>query len=174
MPLAEAEKWLDHLTSCSPCYGDFKGFRQAFERQRRQRWVAAAASILVAAGVIGWALIHKRNETPIAQTAVLDLRDRSPARGIDVSPNEQPLVVSRKALRMRILLPLGSREGSYDVRISAISGEEFSLGSAITEYSNQIMSIHVAFQPDSLPRGKCFLRIRRAGLEWESYALLVQ
>ena len=23
MPLPEAEKWLDHLTSCSPCYKDF-------------------------------------------------------------------------------------------------------------------------------------------------------
>jgi hypothetical protein len=23
MPLVEAEKWLDHLTSCSPCYRDF-------------------------------------------------------------------------------------------------------------------------------------------------------
>jgi len=22
-PLLEAEKWLDHLTSCSPCYKDF-------------------------------------------------------------------------------------------------------------------------------------------------------
>ena len=26
MPLSEAEKWLDHLGSCSPCYSDFKGF----------------------------------------------------------------------------------------------------------------------------------------------------
>ena len=26
MPLSEAEKWLDHLTSCSPCYSDFLRF----------------------------------------------------------------------------------------------------------------------------------------------------
>jgi hypothetical protein len=29
MPLSEAEKWLDHLTSCSPCYRDFCQFRVA-------------------------------------------------------------------------------------------------------------------------------------------------
>ena len=27
MALPEAEKWLDHLTSCSPCYQDFCHFR---------------------------------------------------------------------------------------------------------------------------------------------------
>ena len=29
MPLVEAEKWLDHLTSCSPCYRDFCHLRVA-------------------------------------------------------------------------------------------------------------------------------------------------
>jgi hypothetical protein len=29
MPLFEAEKWLDHLTSCSPCYRDFCQFQVA-------------------------------------------------------------------------------------------------------------------------------------------------
>ena len=29
MPLSEAEKWLNHLGSCSPCYRDFCQFRAA-------------------------------------------------------------------------------------------------------------------------------------------------
>jgi len=94
MHLSEAEKWLDHLGSCSPCYADFKRFREAFERQRRQRWLAAAAGILLTVGVLGWALHHKRNESLVAQTAVLDLRDRSVARGGEPTPGEQPLEVS--------------------------------------------------------------------------------
>ena len=28
VPLAQADPWLDHITSCSPCYGDFRQFRQ--------------------------------------------------------------------------------------------------------------------------------------------------
>jgi hypothetical protein len=31
MPLSEAENWLDHLCSCSPCYGDFCKFRLPIE-----------------------------------------------------------------------------------------------------------------------------------------------
>jgi hypothetical protein len=27
MPLSEAEKWLDHLTSCSPCYRKYRHLR---------------------------------------------------------------------------------------------------------------------------------------------------
>ncbi len=29
MPLSEAENWLDHLTSCSPCYIDFCRYQVA-------------------------------------------------------------------------------------------------------------------------------------------------
>jgi hypothetical protein len=31
MPLSEAENWLDHLCSCSPCYRDFCKFRMPIE-----------------------------------------------------------------------------------------------------------------------------------------------
>ena len=110
MPLSESDKWLDHLGSCSPCYADFNRFREAFERQRRQRWLAAAAGILLAVGVLGWALLHKRNESFIAQTAVLDLRDRSPARGTEPNPGEQPLEMNRALLQLDIYLPLGSSD----------------------------------------------------------------
>jgi hypothetical protein len=30
MPLSEAENWLDHLTSCSPCYRDFCQFQAIY------------------------------------------------------------------------------------------------------------------------------------------------
>src|SRR5215472_10991519 len=49
MPLPEAEKWLDHLTSCSPCYSDFSRFQAAHQRRRTQRLLAIAASILIVA-----------------------------------------------------------------------------------------------------------------------------
>ena len=44
MPLSEADKWLDHLTSCSPCYSDFSKFREAFQRGRRTRAVRKETS----------------------------------------------------------------------------------------------------------------------------------
>ena len=118
MPLPEAEKWLDHLTSCSPCYGDFTQFQSAYQRRRTQTFLAIAASILIVVGVAGWALFFKQKGSPGVQTAVLDLRNRSVPRGGEPNPGEQPLEVSRAGERLNIYLPLGSAEGPYEVRIA--------------------------------------------------------
>src|ERR1700687_1988045 len=50
MPLSEAEKWLDHLGSCSPCYGDYSQVREGYEVRRKRTILAMAASVLIAAG----------------------------------------------------------------------------------------------------------------------------
>src|SRR5947209_539723 len=47
MNLSEAEKWLDHLTSCSPCYRDFSQFQTAYRSRRTRTLVAIAATILL-------------------------------------------------------------------------------------------------------------------------------
>src|SRR5215831_16679762 len=36
VPLSEAEKWPEHLGSCSPCYADFKRLQDAHEWRRRR------------------------------------------------------------------------------------------------------------------------------------------
>jgi hypothetical protein len=51
MPLSEAEKWLDHLTSCSPCYRDFLELQAGYRHRRMRTILAIAASILIVVGV---------------------------------------------------------------------------------------------------------------------------
>ena len=119
MPLDQAEKWLDHLGSCSPCYSDFSEFRKSHELRKKRTLLAIAASILVVAGITGWVLLQRHNETLVAQTAVLDLRNRSLPRGTEANPVEPPLVVSRAAAHWNIFLPFGSNDG---VRHSSIGG----------------------------------------------------
>src|SRR5580704_18139702 len=65
MPLSEAQKWLDHLGSCSPCYGDFSQFQAAYERRRMRTLLAIAASVLLVAGLAGWAVLPKQKK-PLA------------------------------------------------------------------------------------------------------------
>ena len=112
MPLQEAEKWLDHLGSCSPCYTDFSELRKVREVQRRRTLLAIAASILVAIGIAGWVLIQRHNETVLSQTAVLDLRNRSVSRSPEPNPGEPPLELRRGFSQLNIYLPLGSPEGA--------------------------------------------------------------
>jgi hypothetical protein len=174
MPLSEAEKWLDHLGSCSPCYADFKRFQEAFERQRRQRWLAAAAGILLVVGIVGWTLLHNRNENLIAQTAVLDLRDRSISRGTEANPAEPPLEISRSVSRLKIYLPVGSSEGNYAIRISA-AGEKIVVateGAAIKQEG--ITSLALDVNLSSASPGLYVLQIQKVGSEWTSYRLRVK
>jgi hypothetical protein len=174
MPLSEAEKWLDHLGSCSPCYADFKRFGEAFERQRRQRWLAAAAGILLAVGVLGWALLHKRNESFVAQAAVLDLRDRSVARGGEPTPGEQPLELSRRVKHLTVYLPLGSAEGPYELRIAITTGSATFTANGVASLKDGVTSIEAAVDLSSASSGRYVLQIRKPNSEWNSYPLLLR
>jgi hypothetical protein len=95
VPLAEADPWLDHFSSCSPCFQEFSQFRkQALDRRRStQVWLAAAAVLLFAVAGRLWV----RTGPPVQRTAivVLDLRERSLARG------ENPQTPSRLPWKYR-------------------------------------------------------------------------
>src|SRR5205807_5444767 len=122
--LAEAEKWLDHLTSCSPCYRDFSELQADYRHRRMQAFLAIAASILIVVGVAGWALFFKQKGPAVVQSAVLDLRNRSVPRGSEANPGEQPLEVSRGVKCLNVYLPLGRAEGPYELRIAPPAGRE--------------------------------------------------
>jgi hypothetical protein len=81
LPLSQAAPWFDHLSACSPCFQDFNKFRReaASQRRRVQVWLAAAAVLLFAVGGSLW--LRSRLLTRTTDIAVLDLRDRSVARG---------------------------------------------------------------------------------------------
>lgn len=171
MPLSEAEKWLDHLGSCSPCYADFKRLQEAHESSRRRMLLATAAGILLAVSVVGWALLHKRNDNLGAETAVLDLRDRSLSRGSEPSTDGPPLEVSRTSKGLLILLPLGSDEGTYDVRIGTLAGEQLAAATGAAKLKDHVASFRVELSLDSMSRGTYVLQIRKTGSEWSHYPL---
>ena len=174
MPLPEAEKWLDHLTSCSPCYGDFNQFQSAYQRRRTQTFLAIAASILIVVGVAGWALFFKQKGSPGVQTAVLDLRNRSVPRGGEPNPGEQPLELSRKVKRLNVYLPLGSAEGPYEIRIATTAGSAIFSTDGVASLKDGVTSIEAAVDLPSASSGRYLLEIRRSNSEWNSYPLLLR
>jgi len=173
MALPEAEKWLDHLGSCSPCYRDFSQFQKAYQLRRKRTLLAIAASILVAASIGGWALVQKHNKTQITQTAVLDFRNWSVTRGIESNPEVKPLEISHKVSRLEIYLPMGSSEGQYDIRIATASGESLVTASGIAKLKNGVTALRVAMRLSSLGPGTYILQIRKTGLEWNAYPLVL-
>ena len=174
MPLAEAEKWLDHLTACSPCYEDFSQFQAAHQRRRARRFLAIAASILIVVCLAGWAYLQRHSELLVAQTAVVDLRNRSIPRGTEANPAEPPLQVNRAATHWDIYLPLGSSEGQYDIRIVTPSGEILFRAGGTARLMEQITSLQIPASFSSSPSGRYVLQIRKTGSEWNSYPLLLR
>ena len=174
MPLSEAAKWLDHLGSCSPCYGDFSQFREAQERSRRRTLLAIAAGILLVVTVAGWALLRNRNENLATQTAILDLRDRSVARGGEPTPGEQPLEFSRAVKHLDVYLPLGSAQGPYELRIAPTGGTAVVATSGVASLKDGVTSIEAAVDLSSASSGRYVLQLRRPNSEWNSYPLLLR
>ena len=174
MPLTEAEKWLDHLTSCSPCYRDFSQLQNAQELRRKRTWLAIAAGILLCAAVGGWAFVRWQNGAQTVQTATLDLRDYSVARGAEPNPNLPPLELNRRASFLTILLPVGSPAGAYEIRIVTRSGNPVLTANGTAELQNGITRLQVAAHLQPLRTGPYVLQIRMAGSEWNSYPLRVK
>lgn len=174
VPLAEAEKWLDHLGSCSPCYRDFSQFQKTYQVRRKRTLLAIAASMLICASIGGWALVQWHNKNQIAQTAVLDLRNLSVARGVEPNPGVKPLELNREASRLNILLPLGSSEGQYDVRIATPSGKSVVTASGMAKFKNSVTTLQTAMKLSSVSTGAYVLQIRKAGLEWSSYPVVLR
>jgi hypothetical protein len=174
MPLSQAEKWLDHLTSCSPCYREFFQLQKAQKHRRGRTLLAVAAAILIVAFLAGWALLLRQKQPGISETAVLDLRNRSVARGMEENPTEPPLEVSRAAVRWDIYLPLGSSEGSYDVRIVTPSGRTVVAMSDVAKLSDHVTFLRVERNVSLTRPGAYVLQVRKTGAEWNSYLLRVE
>jgi hypothetical protein len=174
MPLAEAEKWLNHLGSCSPCYKDFSELRKVREVQRKRTLLAIAASILVAVGIASWVSGRRHNETLLTQIAVVDLRNHSVSRGPEPNSGEQPLELRRGFSRLNIYLPLGSPEGAYEVRIVTTSWDSLLKTGGTAQLNDGITTLQVRGDALIARPGQYILQIRKAASEWNSYPLVLR
>jgi hypothetical protein len=168
--LTEAEPWLDHLGSCSPCFREFKEFRgqSAIQRQRMLVFVATAAVLLFAVG--GWLWVRARRSVEATDTAVLDLRERSVARGQSQDGTGQaPLQLPKTAKHLVLYLPIGSKEGPYDLGLLTETGDEILSATGIAELKDHITGLRVDVDLSSVRAGAYSLGVREAGLEWTRY-----
>ena len=168
MPLSEAQAYLDHLSSCSPCYRDFLQL-QAQYRQRRTRIIfAVAASVLVVVGLATWAMLRQHDQRFVR--VIVDLRDRSMSRGTEPL-SEPPVKIPRNASHLEIYFPVGSSEGQYDVKIVTANGKSLFTGVGRAEVEQGVTTLRVNVSLSTVPPGPYTLQLRRVGSEWASYPL---
>jgi hypothetical protein len=171
VPLAEADRWLNHFSSCSPCFQEFTQFRkQALDgRRRTQMWLAAAMVLLVLAG---WLWVRSRPSGQTAAVVVLDLRGRATVRGENTPESSQPpLEVSRNARSLTLDLPIGSNEGTYDLALLNPVGDELFRTSATAKLENHIVVLRADVDIAGVSPGSYFLGVRQPGLEWTRFSI---
>jgi hypothetical protein len=172
--LAEVDQWLDHLSSCSPCYQEFTELRKqaASQRRRTQAWIAVAAVVIFVVTGWLWVRIHRSVQPP--ETAVLDLRELSVARGQNPSQiNQHPVEISRSAKHLILDLPIGSQEGRYDVALLSESGNQIQSASGTAQLQNHVVTLRADVDLSAVRPGLYLLALRQPGLEWTRYPIRV-
>ncbi len=171
--LTELEPWLDHLGACSPCFQEFSQFRKqaAIGRRRTQLWLVAAAVVVFA--VTGWLWMRTR---PSVQSAsvTLDLRERSVSRGQNPADAAQPpLEIPRGAKHLTVEMPIGSKEGSYDVALFSEAGGEVLRAAGTAQLENHVVMLRADVDVAGVRPGPYSLGLRQIGLEWTRFPVRV-
>jgi len=141
-------------------------------RRRVLTWVATAAVLLFAVG--GWLLVRGRHSAETTDTAVLDLRERSVARGQGQSETgHAPLEIPRTAKHLILDLPIGSKEGPYEVGLLSETGDEMLRATGIAQLHDHVTNLRVDVDLGSVRPGAYSLGIRQPDLQWTRYPIRV-
>jgi hypothetical protein len=138
------------------------------ERRRTQVWLAAAAVLVFA--VVGWLLVRNRPSVQTSATVVLDLRERSLARGENPKgAKEADLEIPRTARHLIVDLPIGSKEGSYELALLNEAGDEVSRATGTATLENHVVILRAEIDIRNLSPGFYFVGLRQLGPEWSRY-----
>jgi hypothetical protein len=135
---------------------------------------AVAASVLIVAAVATWVTIHRQANLVASRTVIVDLRNRSLARGTEPLPGEPPVEIARTASHLKVYLPLGTDEGPYDIRLTAENGENSLTVSGTATIDAGATSLVVNVDLSSLSPGSYRLQLRENGSQWKSYPVLLK
>jgi hypothetical protein len=170
---------LDHAGRCSPCFAELTDIRRAIRKQNAM-WITgtAAAAVILIAALLGYFGFQKgKAPTPEAQriAAMLDLRNASASRAVQVPGTDQPPIeIPRGLLRLTINLPIGSEAGSYEIQIRRTDQSATATGTGQARIESGITELMVEIDTTSLSSGTYAFGWRMAGFEWRSYPILIR
>lgn len=185
----------EHVSQCSPCYREMRAIQQAEgigpadePRVARSWWPAAAAAVLVvAAGLVTWFVYAHRQPVPSPSPAAqqvaadaepvevtLDLRRYSVTRSDAPAEDLPPLVLPRAKVRLTLLLPVGSEEGEYEVRVVGDDGQPLASTNGPAALRSYVVRLETDVELRGLSPGQYGLETRRGQEEWHRFVVVLQ
>lgn len=105
---------------------------------------------------------------------VVDIRDRAVFRGEETPEKQVPVQLSRGNRELRILLPLGSGVGTYEVQLFRSPEEPIVTVVGKAERKNKDTVLPVVLDTATLPKGEYQLGIRPLGWRWTNYPVRLE
>ena len=204
VPISEIDPWIDHLGSCSECFGEFNRLKAASSPRRRRVILYAAACIVLASVGFLWRYLGRGPgmPTPVACVAATNpaviTGDRSGRQDIastdtDRKPFEVMLNLTRSATRgeksanhstmirvparllaCRMILPFGSSEGLYYVRVQrTVQSENLKTAQGNATIKDGDLRLDVALDLSNVAAGRYLLSYRHAGESWHSIPIVI-
>jgi len=174
LTLEEAEPWIHHLSSCSPCTREFWELRKSHRRRRAWRFAGIAASVVLAAGILAWFVLKVSFGPTRLEPVTVDLTAWATVRGPENNPPNPPVQLQRGYLSMTVYLPLGSEPGTYDIEIVRGSGQPTwsAQREAKIEYSKTTLRVQVDLR--HFAPGSYSLAFRRQDQSWTYIPLVLK
>ena len=204
IPIHEIDPWIDHLGSCSECFADFNRFKvtHGARRKRLILYVAAACLVLASAGFL-WRQLSREHElspsagTPATnQPAVTPQRGGPPdiVKGVEKKPFAVILNLTRSATRggksvndgqnirvparllaCRMVLPFGSPDGMYYVKVRRVA--QSAIVKAVQGNATIIggdVQLDVELDLSNVSTGRYVLSYRHASDSWHSVPIVIK
>lgn len=174
LTLEEAEPWIQHLSSCSPCTQEFSQIRKNLRKRTVRRFSAIAATVVLVISVLCWIFLRRNFEPVRLEKASLDLTGRGTIRGPEENPTSPPLQLPKADLDLTVYLPLGSAPGNYDIQVVRESGQPLWSAQGEVKIENYKSTLHVRANLSHLTSGLYLLAIRPRGWDWTYYPLVLK
>jgi hypothetical protein len=177
--IIEVDSW-EHITHCSPCYGEFLAEKERLrgaQRKTRTRALAAAALLAILIGLTAY-LLRQKPASEVAEIrpepATLDLKESSGVRG-DAKALEKALpVLPRRKLELTVVLPFGSEAGRYQFRLVDAEGRVLTSGEATATITSGTTAMKTTLDTSALREGDYRFAIREQALDWIIYPVRIR
>ena len=175
---------VDHIAMCAPCLEEYNRRRQRYRFQRRCRWVAGFAALLLL-GLLLWSNYPSRHQRPKEQlakellmppvAAALDYSAWTAERSaLPLPRNPETPRLARGRLALTLLLPIGTEDGSYSVQVLSASGEIVAHANGIVTWTGGAEKLNINLDLTPLTAGAYTIAIRPADGSPRTYPVLLE
>ena len=173
---------VDHIAMCAPCLETYTWHRRRHRLKRRSGWAAGFAALLLL-GLV-WTYVNRehrsehavatRTPTPLV-AATLDYSGWTAERSTSPSSTKREApTVARAQLAVTLLLPIGTEDGPYTVRVRSASGEIVAEASGVASWIGKAEQLKVHLDLTRLSPGAYTLAIQSPDTSERAYPVLLE